>query len=334
MNHSQRARVTAIGSLLFGLSLSLPSFAQNDTPRKPAPPAISSEVPYEYRYATVADSRIAYVEAGKGNPVLFIHGNPTSSYLWRNVMPHVESRGRVIALDLIGMGKSDKPDVDYRFSTHASYLEGFIKALDLKNITLVVHDWGSALGMHYARRHPDNVRAIAFMEAIAAPVWPAPSYAALGPAGEMFRNLRTAGPGEEMILKKNFFVDFVLPNMGVMRKLSDVEMASYREPYATEESRRPMLVWPRELPIAGEPHDVHAIIEKNNAWLATSPIPKLFLYSEADGRDGSQIARYQIDHLQNIESQYIGYATHFIQEDNPHRIGRSIADWMRRTVVP
>lgn len=309
----------------------LPAGAQESPLPKPQPPVISAEFPYEHKFVKVRGDRMAYVEAGAGNPVLFIHGNPTSSYLWRNILPYVETRGRVVAIDLIGMGRSDKPDIDYRFSTHALYLEAFIDALDLENITLVVHDWGSALGMDYARRHPDKVRAIAFMEAIVAPVMPIPSYAAMDEGSrQMFSKLRTPGVGEEMILEKNFFVDFVMPNLGVVRTLSEAEMNAYRAPFPIPASRKPTLVWPREIPIGGEPADVARVIEKNGEWLHATDIPKLFFYTEPGAFGTPEVARYYAENLKNIETHYLGVGTHYIQEDHPHEIGRAIADWLRR----
>lgn len=315
----------------FVVVLPLLSASAQEGPPKPRPPAISAEFRYEHKFVEVFGSRVAYVEVGEGSPILFIHGNPTSSYLWRNVLPHVEGQGRVIAIDLIGMGKSDKPDIDYRFSTHARYLDGFIDALDLKDITLVVHDWGSALGMDYARRHPGNVEAIAFMEAIVAPAMPIPSYEAMGEGpGEFFRNVRTQGVGEEMILENNMFVESIMPKMGVVRTLSEAEMNAYRAPFPTPASRKPSLVWPREIPIGGEPKDVTAIIQKNGEWLHETDIAKLFLYTEPGAFGTPEVARYFAENLENIETHYLGVGTHYIQEDHPHEIGRAIADWLRR----
>ncbi len=307
-----------------------PVNAQDAPPPKPTGPAISSEFSFEAHYVQVKGSRMHYVDEGEGDPILFLHGNPTSSYLWRNIIPYATLHGRTIALDLIGMGKSGKPDIDYRFEDHAEYLEAFIDELKLTNITLVVHDWGSALGMDFARRNPERVKGIVFMEAIVPPAMPIPSYEAMGGGGEFFRNVRTPGVGEEMILQNNMFVEVVLPEMGTVRKLTDAERQAYRAPYSTPESRKPTLIWPREVPIAGEPADVMEIVERNGAWLHESSIPKLMFYAEPGAFGGPEVATYFAENLKNIETNYVGPGYHYIQEDHPHMIGRELADWLRR----
>lgn len=312
------------------LALSLESAAQTVAPAAPTGPAISSGFPFESHYVEVKGSKMHYVDEGQGNPILFLHGNPTSSYLWRNIIPYATPYGRAIAVDLIGMGKSDKPDVDYRFSTHAEYLQAFVDALELTNITLVIHDWGSALGMDFARRNPARVKSIVFMEAIVAPAIPIPSYAAMGDGGEFFRNVRTPGVGEEMILQNNMFVEVVLPELGIVRTLTDEERQAYREPYPTPDSRKPTLVWPREVPIAGQPADVLAVIDQNGVWLHETDIPKLMFYAEPGAFGGPEVAAYFAQNLKNIETRYVGPGYHFIQEDHPHTIGRGLADWLRR----
>ncbi|MBI3453189.1 MAG: haloalkane dehalogenase [Rhodospirillales bacterium] len=276
-------------------------------------------------------ARMHYVEEGIGDPILFIHGNPTSSYLWRNIIPHVSSQGRAIAVDLIGMGKSDKPDIDYRLVDHIRYLEGFIEALGLKNLTLAIHDWGSVLGMHYARRHAGNVKAIAFMEAIVPPAAPLPDYAALGPgAGKFFHDVRTPGLGEKMILEQNMFVEALMPQAGIVRELTAPEREVYRAPFSSPMSRKPTLVWPREVPIAGEPADTTAIVIANGEWLHATDIPKLFLYAAPGAFGSPKLAAYFAANLKNIETAYVGMGVHFIQEDQPEAIGRALADWRRR----
>lgn len=308
-----------------------PALAQEASPVEPVGPIISAEFPFESHYLEVMGSRMHYIDEGDGEPILFLHGNPTSSYLWRNIIPYTIPYGRSIAVDLIGMGKSDKPDIDYRFATHAEYLQGFIDALDLTDITLVIHDWGSALGMDFARRNPGRIKRIVFMEMIAPPVAPIPSYEAMGDGpGRLFRNLRTPGVGEEMVLANNIFVEVVLPQMGTVRKLTDVEMQAYRQPYPTPESRRPTLVWPREVPIAGEPADVTNIIVLNGEWLHDTGIPKLFFYADPGAFGTPEVATYYAENLKNIETRYVGFGLHFIQEDHPHVIGRGLADWLRR----
>jgi len=330
MNTAISASHKALAIAITTLLLLSPVNAQDAPLPKPTGPAISSEFSYEAHYVQVKGSEMHYVDEGEGDPILFLHGNPTSSYLWRNVIPYATPHGRAIAVDLIGMGKSGKPDIDYRFATHAEYLEAFIDALKLTNITLVVHDWGSALGMDYARRKPEHVKGIVFMEAIVPPAMPIPSYEAMGGGGEFFRNVRTPGVGEEMILQNNMFVEVVLPDMGTVRTLTDVERQAYRAPYPTPESRKPTLVWPREVPIADEPADVLEIVERNGAWLHETSIPKLMFYAEPGAFGGPEVATYFAENLKNIETNYVGPGYHYIQEDHPHMIGRELADWLRR----
>ncbi len=330
MNNPISAIRKALMITVIAFPLSSQGNAQDAPLPKPTGPAISSEFSYEAHYVQVRGSKMHYVDEGQGDPILFLHGNPTSSYLWRNIIPYATPYGRAIAVDLIGMGKSGKPDIDYRFVTHAQYLESFIDALELTNITLVVHDWGSALGMDFARRNPEHVKGIVFMEAIVPPAMPIPSYEAMGGGGEFFRNVRTPGVGEEMILQNNMFVEVVLPDMGTVRTLTDVERQAYRAPYPTPESRKPTLVWPREVPIADEPADVLEIVERNGAWLHETSIPKLMFYAEPGAFGGPEVATYFAENLKNIETNYVGPGYHYIQEDHPHMIGRELADWLRR----
>jgi len=284
---------------------------------------ISAAFPYDSKYAEVHGSRMHYVEEGSGDPVLFLHGNPTSSYLWRNVIPHVSPVGRCIAPDLIGMGKSDKPDIEYRFVDHAKYVDGFIESLGLRNITLVIHDWGSALGFHYARRNESNVKGIAFMEAIVRPLtwaeWPEQ-------AKGMFQAFRTPGMGEQMIMDNNMFVEATLPG-AILRKLSDEEMNRYREPYPDRESRRPLWRWPNEIPIDGEPADVHEIVQAYSEWLGASPLPKLLLYARP-GAIMRNLLGWCEDNIANLKSVDVGAGVHFLQEDTPHEIGEAIREWL------
>src|SRR5258705_642298 len=240
----------------------------NDNPQQQT--AISADFPFAVRHVQVHGARMAYVDEGSGDPIVFLHGNPTSSYLWRNVIPHVRSRGSAIAPDLIGTGRDDKPDIGYRFVDHARYIDGFLEALGLDRITFVVHDWGSALGFDWAMSHESRVRGLAFMEAILGPV---PSWDGFRPEGrESFQALRTPGVGERMVLEENFFVEQILPK-GVLRALTDTEMAYYRAPFAHAAARRPMLAWPREIPIAGQPADVVAISEHYREALTRSTLP-------------------------------------------------------------
>ena len=280
---------------------------------------------YERRRVPVLDSFMAYVEVGVGAPIVFLHGNPTSSYLWRNVIPQLSSLGRCLAPDLIGMGRSGKAaGGSYRFEDHARYLDAWFEALALRDVTLVVHDWGSALGFHWARRHPERVRALAYMEAIVRPVtwaeWPEP-------ARKIFQALRSPG-GEEMVLQKNVFVERILP-ASVLRGLTHEEMDKYREPFRQPgQSRLPTLTWPREIPIDGEPADVAAVVSAYGEWLSMSPLPKLFV----NAQPGSILVGPQREFCRRWPNQQevTVRGSHFVQEDAPADIGRAIAAFLRR----
>ncbi len=286
---------------------------------------ISAAFPFESKFVEVEGSKLHYVEEGAGDPVLFLHGNPTSSYLWRNVIPHVSPLARCVALDLIGMGKSDKPDIEYRFFDHSKYVEGFIEALGLRNITFVIHDWGSALGFHYARRHEDDVKGLAFMEAIVRPL----TWAEFPEEGrQIFQSFRTPGVGEQMILENNAFVEQLLP-FSVLRKLTDEEMARYREPYPDAQSRRPTWRWPNEVPIDGEPADVTEIVQAYSEWFGKSDVPKLLLYAQPGALVRGPLLEWCRNNMRNLKTVDIGAGSHFVQEDRPHEIGEAIAGWYR-----
>jgi haloalkane dehalogenase len=288
--------------------------------------AISAADPYRRRRIPVLDSEMAYVDTGSGDPVVFLHGNPTSSYLWRNVIPPVERVARCLAPDLIGMGDSGKaPGGSYRFRDHARYLDAWFEALGLsRDLTLVVHDWGSALGFDWAERHRASVRGLVYMEAIVQPVtwgqWPER-------ARQIFQAMRSPA-GEELVLQKNIFVERILP-ASVLRGLTEEEMAVYRRPYREPgESRRPTLTWPREIPIDGEPADVVAIVAKYARWLAESDIPKLFINADA----GVILTGTQREFCRTWRNQdeITVAGSHFIQEDSPAVIGQSIAAFFSR----
>lgn len=286
--------------------------------------SISDDFPFESQFVEVAGQRIHYVEQGQGSPVLFLHGNPTSSYLWRNIIPYAAKEGRAIALDLIGMGKSDKPDIAYRFFDHVPFVDGFIDALDLKDVTLVVHDWGSGLGFHYASRHPENVRAIAFMEAIIRPAsWS--DFPADFKTG--FKLMRTPGIGWVMISGLNFFVNKILPS-AVVRKLTDTEMARYREPFPDPRSRRPVRQWPCEIPIDGSPGDVHGAVSAYNRWIQETDIPMLLFCAQPGGIIGKAGVDWCRENIANLQVVDIGPGIHYLQEDNPHGIGEALAEWI------
>ena len=280
------------------------------------------------RTVEVNGLKMAYVESGEGDPIVFQHGNPTSKYLWRNIIPHAEPHGRCIALDLIGMGDSDKlpnPGAQsYTFEEHRGYFDAALDALGVaRNVTLVVHDWGSALGFDWARRHPDAVAGICYMEALVRPLswdeWPAE-------ARQVFQGFRSSA-GEAMALEKNIFVERVLPG-SVLRGLTEQEMAVYRRPYRNPgEDRRPTLTWPRQIPIDGEPPDVVAVASAYAEWLAASTLPKLFVNAEP----GAILTGAQREFCRQWPNQteVTVRGSHFIQEDSPHEIGRALAAWLQ-----
>jgi haloalkane dehalogenase len=292
--------------------------------------ASNTAMPFQKSNMTILGHQMAYVDEGTGRPVVFLHGNPTSSYLWRNIIPFVTHGHRAIAPDLIGMGDSSKPDLDYTYTDHAAHLHGFLDALDLKDAVLVLHDWGSALGFDWAAKNPNRVSAIAFMEAIVPPAMPFPSLEAMGPFEELFRNLRTAGVGEQMVLQDNFFIEFILRELGVAKRLSDDVMAHYRAPYPTPESRKPLLQWPREIPIAQSPKPAFDAVTGYIPWLVSSDIPKLLLHVEPGALIPPQAVDWLKANMTNLDTVFLGPGAHFIQEDYPDQIGTALADWLTR----
>ena len=287
---------------------------------------ISPADAYPRMRVAAAGTEIAYVDIGRGDPIVLLHGNPTSSYLWRNVIPHLAGLGRCLAPDLAGMGQSGKaPDGSYRLVDHARYLDAWFDALGLtQKITLVVHDWGSALGFYWACRHRAAVKGIAYMEAIVAPLrledWP-------GNARNIFQLMRSSA-GEELVLQKNIFVERILPG-AILRKLTDEEMAAYRQPWIEPgEARRPMLTWPRQIPIDGEPADVAAIVNNYAQWLSTdATLPKLFINAEPGAILTGRQREYCRQWPHQREVTVAG--AHFVQEDSPHQIGQAIAYWYK-----
>lgn len=275
------------------------------------------------RTLNIKDSFINYLEIGTGNPILFLHGNPTSSYLWRNVIPHVKDKGRCVALDLIGMGASGKPDIDYRLAEHISYVDAFIDALELDNFTLVMHDWGVAIGLHYLTHYPERVKAVAFMEGhLHTNTWNDFDEG----SQPMFKRLRTEGVGERMILEENVFIETVLPG-GTLRDLSEEEMDAYRAPFIERSARKPMLQEVREIPIEGEPADIAQIVEAYNAYLTTSGVPKLLLYAQPGAIVGEKEVAW-CKTLSNLTAVDVGAGLHFLPEDRPDEIGRGLRAWL------
>jgi haloalkane dehalogenase len=291
---------------------------------------ISAVQPYKKRRTQVLGRQMAYVEAGQGDPIVLLHGNPTSSYLWRNIIPHLEGLGRCIAPDLIGMGDSEKlPDsgpISYRFVEHRCYLDALLEALNVRDrVTLVLHDWGSGLGFDWANRHRNAVKGMAFMEAITGPQgkdhWDSMG---MRPVLEALRG----EAGEKMVLEENFFIEEILPK-AIIRPLTAEEVAEYRRPFAAPgEDRRPTLTWPRQIPIEGEPADVHAAVSAYAEWLATSEFPKLFFKVEPGAILTNDKLLAAVRAWPNLTELTVK-GIHFVQEDSPHEIGGAIADWIR-----
>ena len=282
----------------------------------------------EIRKASVLGSQMAYRETGaEGAPVaLFLHGNPTSSHIWRNILPLVSPVAHCIAPDNIGFGQSDKPGIAYRFFDLARYLDAFIEERGITSAYLVAQDWGTALALHLAAHRPDFVRGLAFMEFIRPmPTWQ--DFHQSDVARETFTKFRTSGAGEAMILEANAFIERVLPG-GIVRKLSDDEMAPYRAPFPTPESRRPVLALPRELPIAGEPADVYAALQSAHAALAASSYPKLLFSGSPGAIVSPEFAERFAASLKHCAHVHLGPGLHFLQEDHSEAIGHSVAGWI------
>ena len=296
-------------------------------------PPVSGVERFAKKTAEIKGRRMAYVDEGEGDPIVFLHGNPTSSYLWRNVIPHLIPQGRCIAPDLIGMGDSEKlpesgPDA-YRFVEHREYLDALLEHLGVnENVTLVIHDWGSALGFDWANRHRAAVKGIAYMEAIDRPMtweeWPEMSV-------RPFQMMRSEA-GEQKVLEENFFVEKILP-ASIMRPLGDAEKNAYRRPFmAAGEGRRPTLTWPRQIPLGGEPADVVEIVQAYADWLPESDVHKLFINAEP----GSILVGPMRDFVRTWKNQQevTVRGLHFIQEDSPDEIGAAIASWRQERVFP
>lgn len=278
----------------------------------------------------VLGNEMAYIDQGEGRPVVFLHGNPASSYLWRNIIPFVSKTHRAIAPDLIGMGDSAKPELENTYTDSAAHLFGLLDALDLNDAVLVIHDWGSALGWHYARTRPERIAAICFMEAMAPPFMPISSYEALGPFEDFLRTINTPGAGEELIMEQNQFLEQFMKHGSPNGALSEEVMAEYNRYYPTTESRKILLDWPREIPIAGEPKDVHEIVKANSDWLLTTTFPKLMFHVDPGAIIPMQQAEYLKSALQNLETIYLGKGGHFLQEDYPDEIGEALAGWLQK----
>jgi haloalkane dehalogenase len=280
------------------------------------------------KFVEVLGSKMAYVDEGggeTGTPVaLLLHGNPTSSYLWRNVIPHIAPNTRCIAPDLIGFGDSDKPDILYRVEDHARYLQAFIEALQLNNVVLILHDWGSALGLDWARRHSARIRGLALMEFVR----PMPTWLDLGPqAYEFLRAFRDPVMGRKLIIDDNAFIEKGLPD-GVVRELSPEEMTEYRRPFLAPKDREPIYRFPNELPIAGAPSDVYAMATAYHDWLLETETPKILFHAAPGIFIPPASAAFYREYLKSCRVVDLGKGYHYLQEDHPDTIGKEIAAWL------
>ncbi|MEM1272243.1 MAG: haloalkane dehalogenase [Pseudomonadota bacterium] len=282
----------------------------------------------EKKFIDVLGRRMAFVETGAGRPIVFQHGNPTSSYLWRNILPHLSDLGRCIAVDLIGMGDSDKLPGDdplrYSFSEHSKYLDAAWDALGLtEDVTLVLHDWGSALGFDWVFRNPERVRAIAYMEAVVAPVRSWDDFP--DNARNIFQAMRSEA-GEELVLQKNVFIELVLP-AATLSGIDEADMDEYRRPFHSPgEDRRPTLTWPRQIPIEGEPADVATRVAAYSAWMGETEIPKLFINADPGSLLGDT-ARTLVRRWKN-QTEVTAPGAHFIQEDSPEQITAALREFL------
>lgn len=285
---------------------------------------ISAAFPFESKFVDVHGAKMHYIDVGEGDPILFLHGNPTSSYLWRNIIPHLSSQGRCIAPDLIGMGKSDHPDIPYRYDDHYRYVSGFISALGIgSNLTLVIHDWGSALGFRWAHEHESGVKAIAFMEAMVRTM----SLADLpGSLRVAFRMMRSPGIGWLMISVANIFVKKMLPDL-THAKMSPEALAYYAAAFPTVASRKAVRQWPAEVPLDGSPADNATVVEAYREWLTRTEVPKLLFHGNAGVAIKDAEVAWCRENLSNLEVVDLGDGIHFLQETHPEKIGRALSQW-------
>ncbi len=290
---------------------------------------ISADFPYQSKFINILDSKLHYIDENNhedANQTTFVcvHGNPSSSYLWRNIIPVLLPKGRVIAMDLIGFGKSDKPNIDYKVLTHSEYFDTFIMELNLSNIVFVLHDWGTALGLSYARRNSEKIQGVVFMEGIVRPK----KWNFGNPFVRLiFRLFRTPIIGKLMIINGNFFVESILLSIGEKRKLGKIEKTFYRKPFLKKKNRKPIYVFPNEIPINGKPKDVYEIVNKNHEWLKISNVPKLLLWIKSGVLIKPSHVQEMKNDYKNIKVEYVGKSSHYLQEDFPNEIGQSIVNW-------
>lgn len=277
----------------------------------------------------VAGVRMRYVDAGKGPAILLLHGNPTSSYLWRNITPQLKKQGRCIAPDLVGMGASDQPPLPCRFEDHYHFLNRFIETIGLEEIHLVMHDWGSALGFYYAMNHPEKIRSMAWMEGLVKP-W---SWGSLKWQYRLgFGLLRMPIIGEALIYGLNAFLTLIMPRL-IYRKLSRKEWRHYKEPFRNITSRKPMLMWPREIPINGRPARTYRIVWAYSSWLQQTSIPKLLIYATPGAIINQETLKWCRYHIKNLETKHIGEGLHYLQEDHPRAIAQTLSGWIQKQIA-
>lgn len=306
--------------MISGCTTVIPKMA----PKVDSETAIGDDFNFRSHFVNVHGSEIHYVDEGEGETLVLVHGNPTSSYLWRNIIPALSEEYRVIAIDLVGMGKSEKPDIDYTLQDHIHYFNAFIDALELKDINLVLHDWGGAIGLNYLKENPQNVNRIVLMEAVTKPM----SWKDADMVSEfLFKRLRGEKSGEKLIVENNYFVEKLLPMMSG-RKLTDVEMDYYRSPYITEGSRKPVRVWPQEIPIDGTPERNYKLVSENYEYLKKSGKPILFLH----GKPGLIYSKKMIatlkTHFPDASFKSVGPGLHYLQETQPSSISNEILTWV------
>jgi len=284
---------------------------------------------FESKYVYIENTPIYYIDEGEGTPLLFLHGNPTSSYIWRNIIPFMTPHARCVAPDLPGMGKSGKPAINYRFKDHSHYIETFIEKLELKNFVLVLHDWGSAIGFHYLLNHPDNVKGIVFMEAIVHP-WRMKNMKWNHRIG--FNLLRAPLLGEVLIYVMNAFINIIMPAL-ISGKLNSQDKKAYKTPYKKISARKPMLSMVRELPINGKPKDVYNIVVQYSRYLEKNNLPKLLIYGIPGAIIDKKTLFWCKKHFNNLTTVYVGKGYHFLQEDHPEKIGDQIAEWYKEQFI-
>lgn len=291
--------------------------------------SIGHEYPFESRYMTVNGRQLHYVDQGTGSPVVFLHGNPTWSYTYRSIIPYVQDTNRAIAVDLIGMGRSDKPDIGYTFLEHADYVTRFIEQLGLESIVLVGHDWGTAIGLHYAMNHPDQIKAVTMIEPQA--LYPNSTWSDFSPpeAEELFRTLRDPQKGWPFMRDNSVFIEGMTATV-INRPITPEEHEHYREPFRLPEDRKPMWVFPNQIPIGGQPSEVTEAVNARNVWFTATPIPKLLFHAEP----GCNVREPQLDwcrnNLRSLTLANIGRGFHYLTEENPHAIGVRLQQWLRQ----